>query len=180
MLLVMNEIDPCLLLPLCVLYEIQNQIFQQLVSKPGFFNIMIVQHVIGFQNERKMVLMMREDRQLECLSRMELSYANLALRKQRVKGRSMGHRCGACHRTFDAKVRMVRIRISITVNQSFFFFFFLYLCRCEMFVYILASFSQSLGSVVNGGLNGLFVTLSRDVNERVVGAPMVKRFMAIL
>ena len=26
----MNEIDPCLLLPLCVLYEIQNQIYQQL------------------------------------------------------------------------------------------------------------------------------------------------------
>ena len=24
----MNEVDPCLLLPLCVLYEIQNQIFQ--------------------------------------------------------------------------------------------------------------------------------------------------------
>ena len=28
MLLIMNEIDPCLLLPLYVLYEIQNQIFQ--------------------------------------------------------------------------------------------------------------------------------------------------------
>ena len=28
MLSIMNEIDPCLLLPLCVLYEIQNQIFQ--------------------------------------------------------------------------------------------------------------------------------------------------------
>ena len=25
----MNEVDPCLLLPLCVLYEMQNQIFQQ-------------------------------------------------------------------------------------------------------------------------------------------------------
>ena len=29
MLSIMNVIDPCLLLPLCVLYEIQNQIFQQ-------------------------------------------------------------------------------------------------------------------------------------------------------
>ena len=29
MLSIMNEIDPCLLLPLCVLYEIQNQIYQQ-------------------------------------------------------------------------------------------------------------------------------------------------------
>ena len=29
MLSIMNEIDPCLLLPLCVLYEIQNEIFQQ-------------------------------------------------------------------------------------------------------------------------------------------------------
>ena len=28
MLSIMNEIDPCLLLLLCVLYEIQNQIFQ--------------------------------------------------------------------------------------------------------------------------------------------------------
>ena len=28
----MNEVDLCLLLPLCVLYEIQNQIFQQKVS----------------------------------------------------------------------------------------------------------------------------------------------------
>ena len=28
MLSIMNEIDPCLLLPLCVLYEIQNQFFQ--------------------------------------------------------------------------------------------------------------------------------------------------------
>ena len=30
MLSIMNEIDPRLLLPLCVLYEIQNQIYQQL------------------------------------------------------------------------------------------------------------------------------------------------------
>ena len=28
MLSIMNEIDPCLLLPLCVLYEIKNQIYQ--------------------------------------------------------------------------------------------------------------------------------------------------------
>ena len=28
MLSIMNEIDPCLLLQLCVLYEIQNQIYQ--------------------------------------------------------------------------------------------------------------------------------------------------------
>ena len=36
MLSIMNEIDLYLLLPLCVLHEIQNQIFQQLVSEPGF------------------------------------------------------------------------------------------------------------------------------------------------
>ena len=29
MLSLMNEVDPCLLLLLCVLYEMQNQIFQQ-------------------------------------------------------------------------------------------------------------------------------------------------------
>ena len=29
MLSIMNEIDPCLLLLLCILYEIQNQIYQQ-------------------------------------------------------------------------------------------------------------------------------------------------------
>ena len=28
----MNEVDPWLLLPLCILYEMQNQIFQQMVS----------------------------------------------------------------------------------------------------------------------------------------------------
>ena len=33
MLSFMNKIDSCLLLPLCILYEIQNQIFQQLVSE---------------------------------------------------------------------------------------------------------------------------------------------------
>ena len=31
MLSIMNEIDPCLLLPLRVLYEIQNQIYQQYI-----------------------------------------------------------------------------------------------------------------------------------------------------
>ena len=36
MLSIMNEIDLSLLLLLCVLYEIQNQIFQQLVSDSGF------------------------------------------------------------------------------------------------------------------------------------------------
>ena len=29
----MNKVDLCLLLPLCVLYEMQNQIFQQLVQE---------------------------------------------------------------------------------------------------------------------------------------------------
>ena len=33
MLSFMNEVDPWLLFPLCVLYGIQNQIFQQMVSK---------------------------------------------------------------------------------------------------------------------------------------------------
>ena len=33
MLSIMNDIDPCLLLPICVLYEIQNQIFQQIRHK---------------------------------------------------------------------------------------------------------------------------------------------------
>ena len=31
MLSIMNEIDLCLLLPLCVLYKIQNQIYQHMV-----------------------------------------------------------------------------------------------------------------------------------------------------
>ena len=34
MLSIINEIDPCLLLPLCVLYEIQNQIFEQAYDSP--------------------------------------------------------------------------------------------------------------------------------------------------
>ena len=33
MLSLMNEVDLCLLLPLCILYEMQNQNFQQLVSE---------------------------------------------------------------------------------------------------------------------------------------------------
>ena len=37
MLSFINEVDPFLLLPLCVLYEIQNQIFQQLVLLFVFF-----------------------------------------------------------------------------------------------------------------------------------------------
>ena len=55
MLSIMNEIDLCLLLPLCVLYEIQNQIYQQLVSEPGF-HIMFVQRVIGFRIKEKWFL----------------------------------------------------------------------------------------------------------------------------
>ena len=35
MLSIMYEIDPYLLLPLCVLYEIQNQIFQHLAHAQG-------------------------------------------------------------------------------------------------------------------------------------------------
>ena len=35
MLSLMNEVNPWLLLLLCVLYEMQNYIFQQLVSEPG-------------------------------------------------------------------------------------------------------------------------------------------------
>ena len=34
MLSIINEIDPCLLLLLCVLYEIENQIFQQAYDSP--------------------------------------------------------------------------------------------------------------------------------------------------
>ena len=41
MLTIMNEIDPCLLLPLCVLYEIQNQIYQQEAN--ANFNIFEIQ-----------------------------------------------------------------------------------------------------------------------------------------
>ena len=35
---IMNEIDPCLLLSLCILYEIQNQIFQH-IRGPNVFEI---------------------------------------------------------------------------------------------------------------------------------------------
>ena len=36
MLSLMNEVDPCLLFPLCVLYEMQNQIFQHFSLLLGF------------------------------------------------------------------------------------------------------------------------------------------------
>ena len=42
MLSLMNEVNPWLLLPLCVLYEIQNRIFQQVeVKRKGYFIIII-------------------------------------------------------------------------------------------------------------------------------------------
>ena len=41
MLSIINEIDPCLLLPLCVLYEIQNQIFQQNVLNFGWMIVLV-------------------------------------------------------------------------------------------------------------------------------------------
>ena len=37
MLSIMNEIDPCLLLPLCILYEIQNQIYQQINVETSYY-----------------------------------------------------------------------------------------------------------------------------------------------
>ena len=37
MLSLMNEVDPCLLFPLYILYEIQNQIFQQLKPRKPYF-----------------------------------------------------------------------------------------------------------------------------------------------
>ena len=40
MLSIMNEIDPCSLLPLCVLYEVQNQIYQQFQYCLGF-NVLV-------------------------------------------------------------------------------------------------------------------------------------------
>ena len=39
MLSLMNEVDSCLLLPLCVLYEMQNQIFQQWVLELGVLEL---------------------------------------------------------------------------------------------------------------------------------------------
>ena len=41
---------------------------------------------------------------------MESSIANLILRKWMVNERIVGHRCGAYHKAFDAKVRMARIK----------------------------------------------------------------------
>ena len=40
MLSFMNEVDLCLLLPLCVLYEIQNQIFQQEIVRTYVFHLL--------------------------------------------------------------------------------------------------------------------------------------------
>ena len=45
MLSFMNEVDPCLLLPLCVLYEIQNQIFQQFCLRSQFVWTYFAQHL---------------------------------------------------------------------------------------------------------------------------------------
>ena len=42
----MNEIDPCLLLPLCVLYEIQNQFFQQ-APQAGFVKVNFDKSSVG-------------------------------------------------------------------------------------------------------------------------------------
>ena len=40
-------------------------------------------------------------------SRLESSSANLTLKNEWRKRRNVGHRCGACHKTSDAKVRKI-------------------------------------------------------------------------
>ena len=44
MLSIMNEIDPCMSLPLCVLYGIQNQIYQHLKS----LNLVRVKYILKY------------------------------------------------------------------------------------------------------------------------------------
>ena len=39
------------------------------------------------------------------------------LRKQMVKGRIVGHRCGACHKASNAKVRMAKMRNEVLGYQ---------------------------------------------------------------
>ena len=56
-----------------------------------------------------------------------------------VKGRNVGHRCGACHRASDAQIRIARIILEYNVTCRL--EFFSYLRRCEMSVCILASCS---------------------------------------
>ena len=43
---IMNEIDPCLLLSVCILYEIQNQIFQH-IRGPNVFEIFVCLNAIN-------------------------------------------------------------------------------------------------------------------------------------
>ena len=45
MLSIMNEIDPCLLLPLCVLFEMQNQIYQQKAPRFDFGSFLSVKYI---------------------------------------------------------------------------------------------------------------------------------------
>ena len=58
MLSLINEVDPCLLLPLCVLYEIQNQIFQQLEyvnnekCKVFLYRLLLLIFIPSFQSKQ--------------------------------------------------------------------------------------------------------------------------------
>ena len=40
-----------------------------------------------------------------------------------VKGRNVGHRCGACHKTSDAQIRIARIILEYNVTCRLEFFF---------------------------------------------------------
>ena len=51
MLSIMNEIDPYLLLPLCVLYEIQNQIFQHHLNVIATMSYALCHHNYQILNE---------------------------------------------------------------------------------------------------------------------------------
>ena len=54
-------------------------------------------------------------------------HSNLILRKWMVKGKNVTHQCSACHKAFDAKVRLARMRnIRISLCELEFFCVYLW------------------------------------------------------
>ena len=56
--------------------------------------------------------------------------------KVMVKGRNMGHRCGACHKASDAQIRMGRTILEYNVTCRLEFFHTFVGVRC-LYIYLL-------------------------------------------
>ena len=98
---------------------------------------------------------------------MESSIANLILRKQMVKGRIVGHRCGACHKASNAKVRMARMRNEVLGYQCVQTRVFVPFVRFYGYIYRCLRFLSSRWCCLNGGFISVSITPLQGVNGEI-------------